>query len=208
MQLLCFLAEPPSAKTPSMRCLPLGRRRSPLWRACRFSRLREAGVNQQWSPHLKKSLGETFHYFPPLRGFYYKNMASCRQLHSSVHVMLHEPQETLGGQYKASVRPAVMSKTCRPFFCVLRVFEKGVFFAFCFISCSCFSWSAIFNFGPCVCTLLLPLMTGSLLPGRSQISTMMELWLEKINCWARFSKLSLFPTLLFDCCCIVKVLFV
>lgn len=213
-----LLAEPPSAKTPSMRCLPLGRRRSRLWRACRFSssRMGDVGVDQQWSPNL--------HLPPegkPRRAFCYhspsdvsiknKNMVSCRLLHGWLATQLRScaaawtSGETLGDQYRASVRPAVMSKTCQPL-CALNVFGKKkivCIFACCFISCYCFPWNAIFNFGPYVCTLSLPLMTGSLLSDRSDLSYD-EVMNWKRNCWAWFSKLLFFPTPLFHCSIVIK----
>lgn len=124
-------------------------------------------------------------------------MAYCLLLHSWLAAQLRSCDatwtsggiETLGYQYRLFVRPAVMSKTCQPL-CVLRAFEKNkCIFACCFIPCSCFSWNAIFNFGPSVCTLSLPLMTRGLLSDKGQISTMMKFELEKINCWAWFSML-------------------
>lgn len=68
-----------------MRCLPLGRRKSPPWRACRFSssRLSEAGADQRWSPNLYlppegKPLW-TFCYHSPLTIPYLKNKKQKKQ---------------------------------------------------------------------------------------------------------------------------------
>lgn len=181
--LLNLLAELPSAKTPFTRCLPLGRRRSPLWRACRFSSCGRtawtSGGFQTITYHLKESFWMLFshHSLSDVSIWRKKNnVASCRLLHGWFAAQLGSCDaawtsgelETLGDQH--SVCPSSCHVKDMSAFMLFERFckkKKSMYFACCLISCSCFSWNA---FGPYVCTLSLPL-TGGLLSYRGQIST-------------------------------------
>lgn len=116
-------------------------------------------------------------------------------------------KETLGGQYKASVRPAVMSKTGQPFLCILSVFfflKKELLVALFHVPVS--PETPRLELCPRVCTRFAVFDDW-----RSAVRWGTDLSYDRVmtgkDKWLGLELTFFFPSLLFDCS-VVKVLFV